>query len=676
MRLPAAAQICGVKHQQLHEFLDLVGTNSPTAPVWQRVSDKVFPAVETSALASMQKAIAKAKEEPDLWVILDCRWASRGYNSEHATVFCMDGNTDKVLYTVSILRKIEQIQGRTNTDTAIYDYEGTSRGMEGFGVRTILEKCLDDGLQITHYAHDDDGCTRKIVQELYPNALEYLDIGHAAKNLKKKVITASKEDGCSQLKGFGERTQRDFRTLVRTHFDDTKTLKEKITNMTAHYSSNHANCDHAEPFEPTYKPLDDPVAIEKLQEILTYYSDRAEHFKSGRLTNTVESLNRMIVSFSSKNIHEAKNYPIAANLAALKKNEGFKGQLQVMKELGLTLSPFTTEKLKKHDEQREKRKVRQREYKPRKKEGKRKKRTRGKKVTDESNTYKGAVLPEQSTNERPSKRQTLCSRCKQSGHNKRTCNEALETEPPAKRRKKDQRQIPEEPPPSQEQTHDQILEEPSPSQESVQVPVHVPKVQTIQVLPVMQNSVQLPPPMPPIVQTMQVSPPPGRVSLTHLPGMQAWLTQLPGMAPFAYPPIMQGQSTHPPGTQVWLTPPGMQLQLTPPGMQLWSTRPPGTGMRALSTHPSGRSPLTYPPGIPTIQPPTVVQYPPTPKCTTMPTSKVPSLCECGAAAGKGHQCDICTRFMHGFCGTGIGPEGYGQVRRCKVCIVNIPIKNN
>jgi len=45
-----------------------------------------------------------------------------------------------------------------------------------------------------------------------------LDIGHSAKNLKKKVIAAGKE--FPQMRGYGERTQRDFRTLVKNHHNN------------------------------------------------------------------------------------------------------------------------------------------------------------------------------------------------------------------------------------------------------------------------------------------------------------------------------------------------------------------------------------------------------------------------------------------------------------------------
>ena len=44
------------------------------------------------------------------------------------------------------------------------------------------------------------------------------------------------------------------------------------------------------------------------------------------------------------------------------------------------------------------------------------------------------------------------------------------------------------------------------------------------------------------------------------------------------------------------------------------------------------------------------------------------ICDCGAEVIRdgAHLCDKCGRPMHGFCGTGVGPEGFGQ-RRCDAC---------
>jgi len=69
LRLPAAAQSVGLKYAQAAQFLELLGLQPPAE----------------SAIRSMQKVREIAKKDNDLWVIIDCRWASRGFNSEQAS---------------------------------------------------------------------------------------------------------------------------------------------------------------------------------------------------------------------------------------------------------------------------------------------------------------------------------------------------------------------------------------------------------------------------------------------------------------------------------------------------------------------------------------------------------------------------------------------------------------
>jgi len=38
--------------------------------------------------------------------------------------------------------------------------------------------------------------------------------------------------------------------------------------------------------------------------------------------------------------------------------------------------------------------------------------------------------------------------------------------------------------------------------------------------------------------------------------------------------------------------------------------------------------------------------------------------ECGQDVGSVHKCPVCNKNMHGFCGVGIGEEGFGQLRKC------------
>jgi len=126
----------------------------------------------------MNKAKEESKLDPELWFIMDCRWASRGYNSEHATVYILDGKKDKVLLLLMLvmllgilMRMKLKIIGffvhknhltpimQIHTKTAFYSYIGSSRGMECCGLRMLLQQAKTDGLHPNHYSHDEDGCT-------------------------------------------------------------------------------------------------------------------------------------------------------------------------------------------------------------------------------------------------------------------------------------------------------------------------------------------------------------------------------------------------------------------------------------------------------------------------------------------------------------------------------------
>jgi len=70
-------------------------------------------------------------------------------------------------------------------------------------------------------------------------------------------------------------------------------LAAMIINMASHYANVHSECDHTSNFIADYTPITDPDQKKRFIEILQYYSERAENFNPGRLSNTEESMNRM-----------------------------------------------------------------------------------------------------------------------------------------------------------------------------------------------------------------------------------------------------------------------------------------------------------------------------------------------------------------------------------------------
>jgi len=116
--------------------LNFLGIGGLQPSTWQAALEDIYISTEKVALDSTKQIIDEARNDENLVVLTDCM-ASRGHNSEQATVFLMDGGRDKVLYGLSIVRHNIKIKS-TNSQTSIYDYEGSSKEMESFGVGKLL----------------------------------------------------------------------------------------------------------------------------------------------------------------------------------------------------------------------------------------------------------------------------------------------------------------------------------------------------------------------------------------------------------------------------------------------------------------------------------------------------------------------------------------------------------
>jgi uncharacterized protein with HEPN domain len=189
----------------------------------------------------------------------------------------------------------------------------------GRAVERIMEMLKRDSLQIVTFSHDADSSTTQIVKKYFPTAIEQLDVGHAAKNLKKRIIESSHQERFAQLRGFGERVQRDFRTILKTWKGSPEMIKMKILNMAKHYSGLHQDCDHGEDFTANYQSLTNSEAIFEMERILSSYAALADRYQEACSTNALESFNRSIVTAIPKNLDESVSYSRQANQAVLQK---------------------------------------------------------------------------------------------------------------------------------------------------------------------------------------------------------------------------------------------------------------------------------------------------------------------------------------------------------------------
>jgi len=286
---------------------------------------------------------------------------------------------NQVLAVVHILRerKMEQPQQGNcfeNLSNTSIKYWGTSRGMEGIGVKWIAESLKKAGLSIGSVSHDNDSSSMNNIRAVFPDAKEFLDVGHAAKNLKKKVIALAKSH--PEIKGFGERVQRDFRSIVKKYLGQPEKIRDAIINMPNHYQRKCTElCLHSADYVPSYKPLTSEETIASLTDTLQPYAERASQFSLGISSNTVESINKMIAMNVPKEKDFKKAYCGGANRAILMKNEGILNRLNVLKKIGLVYSKFTEQRLQQQDkrQQQDKERKRKEQYKEKKRENKLKK---------------------------------------------------------------------------------------------------------------------------------------------------------------------------------------------------------------------------------------------------------------------------------------------------------------
>ena len=84
----------------------------------------------------------KEKIPSGIEIIIDCRWSSRGFFAEEATVTVWESQTNTIIGRYHIPRKKEK-------DSENRTYEGSSKAMEGYGVNKVMQNLQKEGCCIT-----------------------------------------------------------------------------------------------------------------------------------------------------------------------------------------------------------------------------------------------------------------------------------------------------------------------------------------------------------------------------------------------------------------------------------------------------------------------------------------------------------------------------------------------
>lgn len=157
--------------------------------------------MNTMLMDSEKKYQNKYHTSEGFHTIIDCRWSSQGFNAEKATVICCKLQSGKIIYQSHLMHVQNKTNDMNKKGILSYlisflvkrNYTSTSKRMEGERVIRICMQIIKDKYKITSISHDNDVSTMSHIKKNFLLVKKQSDIGHAAKNLCKKVKVAAKE---------------------------------------------------------------------------------------------------------------------------------------------------------------------------------------------------------------------------------------------------------------------------------------------------------------------------------------------------------------------------------------------------------------------------------------------------------------------------------------------------
>jgi hypothetical protein len=202
----AAACLSGLSSSRLEEYYSLIGMNTFNRGIYaetyktigtlaekelqvmlaQNCEDIRKAAVEGGSVLVQIDIEGNTQQRPQIFIMMDGRYPSRGFNSEEATIVIADAHTGKIMKLKNVIRHRSEERSHAN-------YSGSAKAMETHGIKILLQELKDEGFDVETYCHDDDSSGKLAVISIHPNANEALCISHAAKSVMKRVKKVGKD---------------------------------------------------------------------------------------------------------------------------------------------------------------------------------------------------------------------------------------------------------------------------------------------------------------------------------------------------------------------------------------------------------------------------------------------------------------------------------------------------
>ena len=155
--------ISGSTWTKTETFLSLMEINTGSKTIFfVNFQNKVNMAINEIMKNFIMDCRKQTLDPQDTFVIIDAGWSHPGWWARECSVTAIDG------YTGLPIAVYHVIKGK--------NYDGSSKGMEGFGVLEIMKEIQAAGFKVTKVLHDKDSSTMKNVMEIFEDVQEALCI--------------------------------------------------------------------------------------------------------------------------------------------------------------------------------------------------------------------------------------------------------------------------------------------------------------------------------------------------------------------------------------------------------------------------------------------------------------------------------------------------------------------
>ncbi|XP_041479210.1 uncharacterized protein LOC121426873 [Lytechinus variegatus] len=299
----SAILLSGKTYEQVRFFAELLNL--------QFISHTTFNSIQNAALLPTinhfyEENISSVKEEVknrnDKVVLCgDGRCDSPGYNAKYCTYTFIDMKSHKIL-DMSVVQVTEAT---------------SSVAMEKIGCQRTLEKIIQDGIDVATVATDRHTGIRKMLRELYPYIIHQFDVWHLTKSIGKRLITKSKQKGCSELSQWTQAINNHIWWAAQHCRGDPELIIEMIQSITHHICNIHHwnscdlyhNCAHREFTEEEIEArkwfVPGSKAHTALQEVLfdTRLVKDMRHLTQACHTGSIEAYHNLYLKYAPKRLH-------------------------------------------------------------------------------------------------------------------------------------------------------------------------------------------------------------------------------------------------------------------------------------------------------------------------------------------------------------------------------------